>query len=67
MRSSVVTLVALLAATACSQSEVPEAEPMKVEDSVFGDMTSTMDKAKSVEATTMERKHDVDRALDEAQ
>ena len=45
-------------------SAADKTEPVPVEDSVFGDMVGTMDKARAVEDTTMQRKQDLDRALD---
>jgi hypothetical protein len=62
-------LAALLVAaalTACGGEREPK-EPMEVKDTVFGDMTGTMDKARAVEDTTMQHKQDVDRALEDAE
>jgi hypothetical protein len=59
-------VVAMLAAAGCSQG-VPEAEPeeppMKVEDTVFGDLVGTQDKARDQTNAAV----DVHRAALEAQ
>jgi len=59
-------VVAMLAATACGQAE-PEAEPeeppMKVEDTVFGDLVGTKEKARDRTNAAV----DVHRAALEAQ
>jgi hypothetical protein len=56
----------LMVIAACGSKPDEQNEPasMKVEDTVFGDMTQTMERAKSVETTTMQHKQDMDRALD---
>jgi hypothetical protein len=41
--------------------------PPPVEDTVVGDMVGTMDKARGVEATTMQHKEELDRSLQEAE
>ncbi|MET0657562.1 MAG: hypothetical protein ABW110_05320 [Steroidobacteraceae bacterium] len=66
MRATIGVLLIASTIAACSskQEEQAEAPPMKVEDTVFGDMTQTMDRAKSVEGTTMQHKEDVDKALE---
>ena len=66
MRTTVGLFLLLGTIAACSskQDEQAEAPPMKVEDTAFGDMTKTMDRARSVEATTMQQKEDMDRALE---
>jgi hypothetical protein len=57
-------LLASVAACGSKQEEQAAKPPMKVEDTVFGDMTHTMERAKSVEATTLEHKQAVDRAIE---
>jgi hypothetical protein len=56
-------LAALLLA-ACGSEQKP-AEPPPVKDTAFGDMVGTMDKARGAEATIMQQKEDIDRALEE--
>jgi len=48
-----------------SADQSPELPP--VEDTAFGDMVGTMDKARAVEDTTMAHKEELDRALQEAE
>ena len=57
-------IVSSIAACSSKQEEQAEAPPMKVEDTAFGDMTQTMERAKAVEGTTMQHKEDVDKALE---
>ena len=58
----------LVGLAACGGGEEREAEkPMAVEDTVFGDMVGTQDKARAVQDTTMEHKQEMDRALDDAE
>ena len=60
-----VLLVLAVAATGCgSESSQP---PPPVKDTAFGDMAGAMDKARGVEATTMQQKEDLDRAVQEAE
>ena len=56
-------LVGSIAACSGKQEEQAEVPPMKVEDTAFGDMTQTLERAKAVEGTTMRHKEDVDKAL----
>jgi hypothetical protein len=65
MRATVGLALMLSVIAACSgpQDEQGKA-PMKVEDTAFGDMTQTMDRAKAVEQTTLQHKADVDKALE---
>ena len=55
-------LAALSMMTGCGSRE----EPSPVEDSAFGDMTGTMDKARGVESTLQQEKREVDEAIDAA-
>lgn len=66
MRAKVGLLSIAIALAACGskQEEAAEKPPMKVEDTAFGDMTKAMDRAKGVEATTMQQKEDTDRAVE---
>ena len=57
-------IVSSIAACSSKQEEQAEAPPMKVEDTVFGDMTQTMERAKAVEGTTMQHKEEVDKVLE---
>jgi hypothetical protein len=40
-------------------------QPPPVEDTVFGELTGAMDKARAVEDTTLQRKEELDRALEQ--
>lgn len=63
-------LAALLVAaalTACGAGESESKAPMKVEDTAFGDLVGTQEKARAVEDTTMQHKQDMDRAMDDAE
>jgi hypothetical protein len=60
-----VSFVAVLLA-GCSGGEKAQ-EPMPVEESVFGDMAGTMDKARSVEQTTLDHKEHLDHAMEAAE
>jgi hypothetical protein len=51
---------------ACGESE-PAREPPPVEDTVFGDMVGTKDKARAVEGQMQQQKEERDRAIDAAQ
>ncbi|MET0499330.1 MAG: hypothetical protein ABW106_13785 [Steroidobacteraceae bacterium] len=61
-------LVLTLALTGCgSESSQPPAPPPPVKDTAFGDMAGAMDKARGVEATTMQQKEELDRAVQQAE
>lgn len=55
-------IVAALAA--CGPGPQESREPPPVEDTVFGDMVETMDRAQAVEDTARQHKEALDRALD---
>ena len=73
--AAVVLSAALLALAACSHpDEHPNplpggsphpSEPPPLKDSAFGAMVGTMEKARGVEATSLQHKEDVDKALQE--
>jgi hypothetical protein len=52
--------------SACGAPEPPP-PPMPVKDTVYGDAVGAMDKARGIEATTMEQKKALDRAVQEAE
>lgn len=55
----------LIVLSACSGGgDEPRSEPPPVEETAFGDMVGTMDKARSVEETTKQRKEQLDEALE---
>lgn len=56
-------LVAMLAACGATEDS-PRAEPPPVEETAFGDMVGTMDKARGVEDATMQHKQNLDAAVD---
>ena len=65
----VATFVALFMAfglVACGESE-PAREPPPVQDTVFGDLVGTKDKARAVEDSMKQQKEERDRAIDAAQ
>jgi hypothetical protein len=62
-----VASAALLILGGCGEgADAPEPTPPPVEDTAFGDMVETMDKARAVEDTTMRHKEELDRRLDDA-
>lgn len=67
-RSLMLCLTAIGMLTACDPSPAPkEPTPLPpVKDTFAGDLVGTMDKARSVEATTMQQKEAMDRAIEEA-
>lgn len=61
-------LVSFLLLTACGSSGEPERPaPPPIEDTAFGEMAGALDKARSVEATTLEHKEAIDRAIDRSE
>ncbi len=55
----------LIVLSACGgEADAPRSEPPPVEETAFGDMVGTMDKARSVEETTKQRKEQLDEALE---
>jgi nitrous oxide reductase accessory protein NosL len=56
-------LVAMLAACGATEDS-PRAEPPPVEETAFGDMVGTMDKARGVEDATLQHKQSLDAAVD---
>jgi hypothetical protein len=64
------SLTALLAGLCgCGSDDPPPPKekraPMAVEDTVFGDMIETQDRARSVEDTNFEHKRQMDEAIDD--
>lgn len=59
-------IVLPLLLAACGSQEPPP-PPMPVKDTVYGDAVGAMDKARGVEAATMEAKQATDRAIQEAE
>lgn len=66
-RSVMLCIWLLLALGACGSKTEPPKEPPPVQETVFGDLVGTMDKARSVEATTLQHKEELDRSLEEAE
>ena len=56
-------LVAMLAACGATEDS-PRAEPPPVEETAFGDMVGTMDKARGVEDATLQHEQSLDAAVD---
>lgn len=67
LRMFCVALVATL--SACGPDPAPkDPSPLPpVKDTFAGDMVGSMDKARAVEATTLQHKDDLDRAVKEAE
>lgn len=65
-RSLIASFIAVVL-IACGAAQEEAKEPMPVADTVFGDTVGALDKARAVEATTQERKQEIDRALEESQ
>lgn len=57
---------ALFIAVALSACGQEAAEPMPVEETVFGDTVGAIDKARAVEDVTLKHKENLDRAMDAA-
>lgn len=69
-RPPVASLIALFIAfglVACGSESEPAREPPPVQDTVFGDMVGTKDKARAVEGSMQQQKEERDRAIDAAQ
>jgi hypothetical protein len=62
---SVVLAYMLLQGCGGSPDEGGQREPPPVDETVFGDAVGTMDRARGVEDTTLQRKQDLDRASDQ--
>jgi len=62
-------LACLSQLVACGSDPEPgqrERQPMAVEDTVFGDMIQTQDRARAVEDLQFQQKKDMDRAIEES-
>ncbi|NLG76897.1 MAG: hypothetical protein GX535_11715 [Xanthomonadaceae bacterium] len=62
--AAMVVSVGLLVSACGSSEEASRAEPMPIEESAFGDMTSTIDKARDVEDATKQRMEQLNDALE---
>jgi outer membrane lipoprotein-sorting protein len=69
VRSALLCVSMLATVSGCGQDRAPEEPPSPppVKDTVFKDMSGAMDKARSVEGTTMQQKENMDRAVQEAE
>jgi hypothetical protein len=65
MRRGLIVLLAASVQLGCSSEEnaSPREAPPPVEETVFGDTVSTLDKARAVEATVLQQKEELDRAV----
>jgi rRNA maturation protein Nop10 len=61
-----VAILAMMCAACGSGKDAEEPKPMDPKDTFAGDQIRAKERAESVEATTMEHKAEMDRALDEA-
>ncbi len=67
-RSAFAILGAAILLLGCGAEQSSEtAEPPPVEETAFGEMVGTIDKAHSVEDTVMQQKEDTDRAIQESE
>jgi hypothetical protein len=64
---TIALLFAAVVMSACAGDEADTPEPPPVEDTVFNDMVSTLDKARGVEETTMQHQQALDRAVEESE
>ena len=62
--AAVVVSVGLLVSACGSSEEASRPEPMPIEESAFGDMAGTIDKARDVEDTTKQRMEQLNEALE---
>jgi hypothetical protein len=69
-RRLLLALIAALVMSACGaggEDTKPEAETPTVDETAFGDMVGTIDKAKGVQDTVNAHKAETDRRLDEGE
>jgi hypothetical protein len=68
-RSAFAILGAVLLSLGCGAAEdsSESSEPTPVEETAFGEMVGTIDKARSVEDTVLQQKEDTDRAIQESE
>jgi hypothetical protein len=59
-------LLAALILNACGRADEDVSEPAPVEQTAFGEMVGTVDKARAVEGTVLRQKEDMDRTLQES-
>jgi hypothetical protein len=64
---SLAALFVASALSACGTGQDESREPPPIEDTVFGDTVGAMDKARGVEATTLQHKQELDRAMEAAE
>jgi hypothetical protein len=65
MKTAITLLVAMMAATACDGGVEPQATAKpQDEEGVFDPMTDQIDKAKQVEEAAMQRKAELDEAIE---
>jgi len=61
-------LCCLMTFSACvSREDPPRPEPPPLQETVFREVVGTMDKARSVEDTTMQRTQELDEALEKSE
>ena len=67
-RSAFAILGAALVLLGCGQAEdAREQSPQPVEETAFGNMIGTIDKARSVEGTVLQQKDDTDHAIQQSE
>jgi hypothetical protein len=62
-----VAILTMMCAACGSKKDAEAPPPMAPTETVVGDQVRALERAKSVEATTMESKEAIDRALDESE
>jgi hypothetical protein len=69
IRHVMIVLLAAALQLGCGgeESAAERESPPAVEDTVFGDTVSTLDKARAVEATVLEQKEALDRAINQSE
>lgn len=60
-------VILLLVGCGAAEDSSERPEPTPVEETAFGEMVGTLDKARSVEGAVLQQKEDVDRALQESE
>jgi hypothetical protein len=64
---SIVAIVLALSLHGCAGDEQASVRPPPVEETAFGDMVGTMDKARGVEDVMKQQKEERDRAMEESE
>jgi hypothetical protein len=60
-------VISLLVGCGAAEDSSERPEPPAVEETAFGEMVGTMDKARSVEGAVLQQKEDIDRAIQDSE